>query len=101
MPGPAGQPYLQMFGRLHDAAGEQLLPRFRRAATTDGLATLQEGLQVLGRTSAARSGWRCWSPSRCAPPATPCQTGTAPDVAITDGYVLALRAGAVVLVAPG
>ena len=47
--GPGGAPYLQMFGRLHDSAGEPLWPGFRRAATTDWLAPLQEGMASLGR----------------------------------------------------
>src|SRR6267142_27732 len=36
--GPQGEPYLRMFSRLHDTAGEPLWPGFRRAATTDWLA---------------------------------------------------------------
>src|ERR1700760_3988775 len=48
MTGPSGRPYLRMFGRLHDSAGEPFWPGFRRAATTDWLAPLQEGMRPLG-----------------------------------------------------
>ncbi len=51
--GPQGEPYLRMFSRLHDAAGEPLWPGFRRAATTDWLAPLQEGMGSLGRPELA------------------------------------------------
>src|SRR3712207_1954231 len=34
MSGPHGRPYLRMFSRLHDTAGEPLWPGFRRTATT-------------------------------------------------------------------
>lgn len=51
--GPQGEPYLRMFGRLHDAAGEPLWPGFRRAATTDWLAPLEEGMRSLGRPELA------------------------------------------------
>jgi AcrR family transcriptional regulator len=44
MTGPEGRPYLRLFGRLHDSAGEPLWPGFREAATTDWLAPLEEGL---------------------------------------------------------
>lgn len=53
MAGPQGEPYLRMFGRLHDAAGEPLWPGFRRAATTDWLAPLEDGLRTLGRPELA------------------------------------------------
>lgn len=49
MTGPEGQPYLRMFTRLHDSAGEPLWPGFRRAATTDWLAPLEDGMRTLGR----------------------------------------------------
>ena len=49
MTGPQGQPYLRMFTRLHDSAGEPLWPGFRRAATTDWLAPLEDGMRTLGR----------------------------------------------------
>jgi hypothetical protein len=42
-----------MFGRLHDTAGEPLWPGFRRTATTDWLAPLQEGMRSLGRPELA------------------------------------------------
>jgi hypothetical protein len=44
---PAGEPYLRMFTRLHDTAGEPLWPGFRRTATTDWLAPLEDGLRSL------------------------------------------------------
>jgi AcrR family transcriptional regulator len=51
--GPQGEPYLRMFGRLHDAAGGPLWPGFRRTATTDWLVPLQEGMASLGRPELA------------------------------------------------
>jgi AcrR family transcriptional regulator len=51
--GPQGEPYLRMFGRLHDTAGEPLWPGFRRTATTDWLAPLGEGMRSLGRPGLA------------------------------------------------
>ena len=53
MTGPQGQPYLRMFTRLHDSAGEPLWPGFRRAATTDWLAPLEDGMRTLGRPELA------------------------------------------------
>jgi AcrR family transcriptional regulator len=53
MTGPPGRPYLRMFGRLHDTAGEPLWPGFRRAATTDWLAPLEAGMASLGRPELA------------------------------------------------
>jgi AcrR family transcriptional regulator len=53
MTGAPGQPYLRMFGRLHDTAGEPLWPGFRRAATTDWLAPLEAGMRTLGRPELA------------------------------------------------
>jgi AcrR family transcriptional regulator len=53
MTGPRGRPYLRMFGRLHDTAGEPLWPGFRRAATTDWLAPLEAGMGSLGRPELA------------------------------------------------
>jgi AcrR family transcriptional regulator len=53
MSGPPGRPYLRMFGRLHDTAGEPLWPGFRRAATTDWLEPLEEGMRSLGRPGLA------------------------------------------------
>ena len=43
------RPLLRMFRRLHDTAGEPLWPGFRRTATTDWLAPLEEGMRSLGR----------------------------------------------------
>lgn len=51
--GPRGRPYLRLFGRLHDTAGEPLWPDFRRAATTDWLAPIEEGMRTLGRPELA------------------------------------------------
>jgi len=51
--GPQGQPYLQMFGRLHDTLGEPLWPGFRRTATTDWLRPLEIGMRSIGRPELA------------------------------------------------
>ncbi len=51
--GPEGEPYLRMFSRLHDTAGEPLWPGFRRAATTDWLEPLETGMRSLGRPELA------------------------------------------------
>jgi AcrR family transcriptional regulator len=51
--GPQGEPYLRMFSRLHDTAGEPLWPGFRRTATTDWLAPLEDGMRSLGRPELA------------------------------------------------
>ncbi len=51
--GPEGEPYLRMFSRLHDTAGEPLWPGFRRTATTDWLAPLERGMCSLGRPGLA------------------------------------------------
>jgi AcrR family transcriptional regulator len=51
--GPQGEPYLRMFGRLHDTAGEPLWPGFRRTATTDWLGPLEEGMRRLDRPDLA------------------------------------------------
>ena len=51
--GPQGQPYLRMFTRLHETAGEPLWPGFRRIATTDWLAPLEQGMRSLGRPELA------------------------------------------------
>jgi AcrR family transcriptional regulator len=53
MTGPHGQPYLRMFSRLHDTAGEPLWPGFRRTATTDWLAPLEQGMRSLDRPELA------------------------------------------------
>jgi AcrR family transcriptional regulator len=53
MTGPPGRPYLRMFGRLHDTAGEPLWPNFRSTATTDWLAPLEAGMATLGRPELA------------------------------------------------
>jgi AcrR family transcriptional regulator len=51
--GPQGAPYLRIFSPLHDSAGGPLWPDFRRAATTDWLAPLEEGMGSLGRPELA------------------------------------------------
>jgi AcrR family transcriptional regulator len=51
--GPRGRPYLRLFGRLHDTAGGPLWPDFRRAATTDWLGPLEEGMRTLGHPELA------------------------------------------------
>ncbi len=51
--GPQGKPYLRIFTRLHDTAGEPLWPGFRRTATTDWLAPLENGMRSLGRPDLA------------------------------------------------
>ena len=51
--GPQGEPYLRMFRRLHDTAGEPLWPGFRRTATTDWLAPLEDGMRSVGRPDLA------------------------------------------------
>lgn len=47
--GTEGEPYFRLFMRLHDTAGEPLWPGFRRTATTDWLAPLEDGMRTLGR----------------------------------------------------
>ncbi|GAA2469952.1 TetR/AcrR family transcriptional regulator [Winogradskya humida] len=53
MTGPEGQPYLRMFGQWRDGAAQQLLPDFRRAATTDWLGPLEEGLRSIDQPERA------------------------------------------------
>jgi AcrR family transcriptional regulator len=53
MSGSQGEPYLRMFSRLHDTAGEPLWPGFRRTATTDWLTPLEAGMRSLGRPELA------------------------------------------------
>jgi hypothetical protein len=52
-PGDGGGPYLRIFSRLHDSAGEPLSPGFRRTPTTDWLAPLEDGMRRLGRPEPA------------------------------------------------
>ncbi|MBT3155187.1 TetR/AcrR family transcriptional regulator [Streptomyces sp. CHD11] len=49
MTGPAGRPYLSMFGKLRENAGQQLWPGFRRESTTDWLRPLEDGMRSIGR----------------------------------------------------
>ena len=51
--GAPGRPYLRLFGRLHDTAGQPLWPDFRRTATTDWLAPLEEGMRSTGHPELA------------------------------------------------
>jgi AcrR family transcriptional regulator len=51
--GPLGRPYLRLFGRLHDTAGQPLWPDFRRTATIDWLAPLEDGMRSMGRPELA------------------------------------------------
>jgi AcrR family transcriptional regulator len=51
--GPQGAPYLRIFTPLHDRAGGPLWPGFRRTATTDWLAPLEDGMASLGRPELA------------------------------------------------
>ncbi|GAA5023986.1 TetR/AcrR family transcriptional regulator [Kitasatospora paranensis] len=51
--GADGLPYLRMFGRLRESADQRLWPDFRRAATTDWLGPLEEGLRSIGRPELA------------------------------------------------
>ena len=53
MTGPEGQRYLAVFNRLREDAEQQLWPGFRREATTDWLAPLEEGLRTIGRPELA------------------------------------------------
>lgn len=51
--GPGGRPYLRLFGRLHETAGQPLWPDFRRGATTDWLGPLEDGMRSLGHPELA------------------------------------------------
>jgi hypothetical protein len=42
-----------MFTRLHETAGEPLWPGFRRIATIDWLAPLEQGMRSIGRPELA------------------------------------------------
>ena len=53
MTGPSGRPNLAMFGQLRENAEQQLWPGFRRAATTDWLGPLEDGLRSIGRPELA------------------------------------------------
>jgi AcrR family transcriptional regulator len=53
MTGPAGRPYLTMFGRLRENAGQQLWPGFRRESTTDWLRPFEDGMRSIGRPELA------------------------------------------------
>jgi AcrR family transcriptional regulator len=49
MTGPAGRPYLSMFGKLREDDEQRLWPGFRRQATTDWLQPLEDGMRSIGR----------------------------------------------------
>jgi AcrR family transcriptional regulator len=51
--GPEGAPYLRLFSPLPDNAVDPLWPGFRRTATTDWLAPLEDGMRSLGRSELA------------------------------------------------
>jgi AcrR family transcriptional regulator len=51
--GSDGRPYLRMFSQLQPSAVGQLWPDFRRAATTDWLGPLEDGLRGIGRPELA------------------------------------------------
>lgn len=53
MTGASGRPYLDMFGALRENAEQQLWPGFRRAATTDWLTPLEEGMNSIRRPELA------------------------------------------------
>ncbi|ABW13992.1 putative transcriptional regulator, TetR family [Parafrankia sp. EAN1pec] len=53
MTGPDGAPFLRMFGQLRESSVQQLWPEFRRAATTDWLGPLADGLRSIGRQELA------------------------------------------------
>ncbi|MEV5756828.1 TetR/AcrR family transcriptional regulator [Streptomyces tendae] len=53
MTGPAGRPYLTMFGRLRENAEQQLWPGFGRESTTDWLQPFEDGLRSIGRPELA------------------------------------------------
>ncbi|BEP16356.1 TetR/AcrR family transcriptional regulator [Acidothermaceae bacterium B102] len=51
--GRDGRPYLRMFSQSGGTAVHQLWPDFRRAATTDWLEPLEDGLRSIGRPERA------------------------------------------------
>ncbi|WP_328752840.1 TetR/AcrR family transcriptional regulator [Streptomyces sp. NBC_00285] len=51
--GAGGKPYLRMFSQLRESTVQQLWPDFRRAATTDWLGPLEDGLRSIGRPELA------------------------------------------------
>ncbi len=53
MTGPDGRPFLRMFAQWREGTVEPLWPGFRKAATTDWLRPLEEGLQTMGRPELA------------------------------------------------
>ena len=48
-----GRPFLRMSSRLRESPAQQLWPDFRRAATTDWLQPLEDGLSSIGRPELA------------------------------------------------
>ena len=53
MTGPAGRPYLALFGWLRQDGEQRLWPGFAREATTDWLAPLERGMGTVGRPELA------------------------------------------------
>ncbi|MFI7390732.1 TetR/AcrR family transcriptional regulator [Streptomyces tendae] len=53
MTGPAGRPYLTMFGKLRENAEQRLWPGFRRESTTDWLQPFEDGMRSIGRPELA------------------------------------------------
>ena len=51
--GPDGQPYLRMFAQWRADAAQPWWPDLRRAATTDWLGPLEDGLRTVGRPALA------------------------------------------------
>ena len=49
MTGPAGRPYLSMFGTLRENPEQPLGPGCRREATTDWLQPFEDGMRSIGR----------------------------------------------------
>lgn len=47
--GPAGRPYVSIFGKLREDAEQRLWPGFRREATTDWLQPFEDGMRSIGR----------------------------------------------------
>ncbi|WP_018503628.1 TetR/AcrR family transcriptional regulator [Parafrankia discariae] len=53
MTGPDGAPFLRMFGQSRESPVRRLWPEFHRAATTDWLGPLADGLRGIGRPELA------------------------------------------------
>jgi len=53
MSGAEAEPYLRMFGQLRESAEQRLWPGFRRLATEEWIAPLEDGLRSVGRPELA------------------------------------------------